>query len=298
MDMTQKRSPKLFQYLIRPFGIDYDDTDFSIRGAYEEIKKAHDFLVQQARPTLRALSKQETHDCEWGAVAKRQMVPLPPEGRPLLIQKDSERLTEVMNMCATVERLLDALLWAEAYRFPEYLVQSCHPTASSNKEGRDKGGVDNDLVLIPKFGDLSKVARFEVSDVCGDGDGNDKERKDLESLDVLLKEKRIAEALNPKWPDGHLFLVVAEKFGNSVMKGGRRTWRIKREPNAHCVYYDHAARKGTMGREGTMIIEVVDGRLRAQSHCAYKCCSGLQSGADIALAPSAAVDLPPISVTK
>jgi hypothetical protein len=203
------------------------------------------------------------------------MVPLPPESRPLLIQKNAERFSEVVNMCATVERLLDALQWANEYRFSGHLVKVCHPTASSNKKDGDTG-LDNDLVLIPRSVGAEKIARFEVSDVCGDGDGNDKERKDLENLEVLLKgERKIADALNPEWPKEHLFLVVAEKFGKQVMDGDKRTWRITKGSNAHCWYRHHMARKGADGREGTMIIEVIDGRSQADAHCPYGCCPSL-----------------------
>lgn len=50
----------------------------------------------------------------WGTHFKRVRVDLPRDARPLLMRaaEDHHSLAEVVNQCATMERLLDALAWA------------------------------------------------------------------------------------------------------------------------------------------------------------------------------------------
>ncbi len=89
-----------------------------------------------------------------------------------------------MNQCATMERLLDALQWAQSAGsgLAESLVERCHPTMSSSYADEE----DHDLVLVGPDG---TKAKFEVSDVSGTKDGNKKEKKDLISLGVLREVK-------------------------------------------------------------------------------------------------------------
>lgn len=90
-------------------------------------------------------------------------------------------LAEVVNQCANIERLLDALQWAEDEPSMQgYAVERCHPTTGSARGD----AIDNDLVLVSTVDD-GTPARFEVSDVIGRrSDSNHKERRDLASLGV------------------------------------------------------------------------------------------------------------------
>jgi hypothetical protein len=135
-------------------------------------------------------------------------------------------LVEVINQCATLERLLDALAWATSAGFTK--VRCCHPTTSSNKAGQEH---DNDLIVSTDDGAVT--ARFEVSDVVGEKDGNRKERKDLVSLGVLL-ERKGSDCLNKCWrptENERIFLVVSKEFAAGLLK--RKPLWIK---DKHCSY--------------------------------------------------------------
>jgi hypothetical protein len=121
-------------------------------------------------------------------------------------------LTEVINQCATMERLLDALPWAQV-ALPDHEVVLINPTTSSKKSGAAEDAYqDNDLILENRSG---QRALFEVSDVVSEKvDGNSKEQKDLKSLGVL-----------PEWKYGDAlrFLVVSKEFGKRIARAGRKT---------------------------------------------------------------------------
>lgn len=118
-----------------------------------------------------------------------------------------------MNQCATLERLIDALTWAEAWHeLAGAHVVRCNPTTSSAplEQGR-KTEADHDLVLVDREG-----ARwsFEVSDVASERDGNGKEKKDLVSLGIPMAE-------GEGWPPGRSFLVVSTEFAERLRKPSR-----------------------------------------------------------------------------
>lgn len=142
----------------------------------DQIRAAHDYLARQGAQAIdRAWVSRDVTG--WGAAVKRIRVELPLDGRPELIAPDitSHSLIEVINQCATMERLLDALAWAQTPEggLADTQVKICHPATSSAK---GDGAMDNDLVLEGPGG---VVARFEVSDVASEEDGNQKERRDL-----------------------------------------------------------------------------------------------------------------------
>ncbi|MFO0570149.1 MAG: hypothetical protein U0263_31185, partial [Polyangiaceae bacterium] len=64
---------------------------------------------------------------------------------------------------------------------------------------------ENDLVLESPEG---ARARFEVSDVASEKDGNKKLVSDLTSLGVTSAQNEQA----PRWPDSQLFVVVSDDF--------------------------------------------------------------------------------------
>src|SRR5690606_39152719 len=108
----------------------------------------------------------------WGTLLKRTRVELTAPEPPAAITKRTERLVEVINMAATLERLMDGLSWfASQPAFAALTVIDCHPSTSSSTIG-------NDLVLGPEP-ELVAV-RCEVTDVASSSAGqNGKERKDL-----------------------------------------------------------------------------------------------------------------------
>lgn len=171
-------------------------------------------------------------DRNWGAGVKRIRVDLQDqEGRPALIPPDvtDHSLTEVYNQCATMERLLDALAWAqtEASGLAGYQVERCHPTTSSITSDPH----DNDLVLAGSHGALAK---FEVSDVASSKDGNRKEERDLIRLGVLRKATG-EEKMNVEWPEGRLFLAVSGEFAQRLRRP-TRMWL--KGPAPHCRYIE------------------------------------------------------------
>ncbi len=94
------------------------------------------------------------------------------EGEPFSIGKSEEKLGELLNMGATLERLYDVLKWAES-ALPDYIVTYCNPTTSGSDE---TGKQRHDLELA----DGESVAVFEVSD--SEGNNNGKAAKDLARL--------------------------------------------------------------------------------------------------------------------
>ncbi len=173
-----------------------------------DVREARDYLATHGAEAIREASGAQGRP-DWGSSTKRIRVLLPDGPRPALISSETREhnLVEVINQCATMERLLDALDWARTEpSLSGHLVERCHPTTSSSKEDEE----DHDLVLIAPDESGAK-AKFEVSDVASEKDGNGKEKKDLESLGVLPKSPSRREP-SRGWPSGRLFLVVSEEF--------------------------------------------------------------------------------------
>ncbi len=107
---------------------------------------------------------------------------------------DQQPMAEVVNQCATVERLLDALAWAESEspRGVEPAVLLVHPGTSSSRHlavEPDQSGnpvPDHDLVL--EVGD--EIWIFEVSDIASTKDNNGKNRKDSDTLRATFIQRR------------------------------------------------------------------------------------------------------------
>jgi hypothetical protein len=246
--------------MVRPFGLLAKDSDCQeindLDAAARELRSAHYLLSISARHALENIGSCGT-DPRWGCCIKRSCVSIAPEGTAILVPRPAtHKLTEVINMCATIERLLDAIEWARdaSCGLSTYQVELCHPTTSSNVSARKRELFDNDLILVLKNGGVEDRARFEVSDVVSDSkDGNHKERKDLVSLGVLkpLKAKSPrSRMLEAKWPKGKLFMVVSSEFSKVLLKKPvavrnrtpRRFWYAGTPP--HCRYEqrnDHAS---------------------------------------------------------
>lgn len=150
---------------------------------YRLVKEARDFLAHRGSIAI-AQAGSYAGTASWGTDVKRLRVELPHEHRPQLVGPALTRhnLIEVINQCAGMERLLDALQWAQE-ALPGYAVERCHPTTGSTALDGRKVADDHDLVLI---GSCGEKAKFEVSDVVGSQDSNRKEQKDLLSLGIPL----------------------------------------------------------------------------------------------------------------
>ncbi|MBM5822432.1 MAG: hypothetical protein FJ082_08250 [Cyanobacteria bacterium K_Offshore_surface_m2_011] len=181
-----------------------------LQDAWQELMRAHLALVAAARQAATTMAAVEAND--WGVAAKRVRVTwaLTPSG--LLSETGDQPLTEVINQCATVERLLDAMAWVLS-RAPAAELLLCHPTTSS----RPKESADNDLVVEA----AGERWCFEVSDVAsGDADGNQKELKDLGSLGLIAREGDRWRLADP-YPPGRHFLVVSPEFGARLCRPTR-----------------------------------------------------------------------------
>lgn len=144
----------------------------SYAAAIQQLENAHIFLVQRARE---AITTSSISASTWGIEFKRLMVDLATVNCPAMIVKQNERFGEVVNMAATIERLIPALKWFyQNLDFKHLRVKECHPSTSGEERG-------NDLVLVSHSGRV--VVRCEVCDVASDRAGsNRKEKKDIRNL--------------------------------------------------------------------------------------------------------------------
>ncbi len=183
----------------------------SLESCREEVGEAQRYLAANGAAAFSKAAALEGGE-QWGTRAKRVRVQFPEDFRPALIGQglDSHNLAEVVNQCATMERLIDALDWARDEPTLEgYAVERCHPTTGSSSGDGD----DHDLVLV-KEDTPDLKAKFEISDVVSGRDGNNKEKRDLASLGVLRKG---TFEPSDEWPAGRLFLVVSEEFGTTLL---------------------------------------------------------------------------------
>ena len=153
-------------YIIEPF------TNVNFKDALLRLRKAHRFLVSRAKATIIGSDFDESR---WGSSVKRSPVKLNEGDVPPLIGKTEEKFSEVINIAATVERLMDGIEWFAAQpQNKGYSILECHPSTSDDTRG-------NDLVIIDR--DDRIVIRCEVCDVVSsNADSNRKEKKDIRNL--------------------------------------------------------------------------------------------------------------------
>jgi len=146
--------------------------DVSYADAIHHLKNAHSSLVHQAQ---KAVTTSSLPALRWGIEVKRLLVDLDTADRPTLIGKQNERFGEVVNMVATIERLIPALQWfSHNVEFQDLQIRECHPTTSNKESG-------NDIVLVNSAG--AETVRCEVCDVASIRAGsNRKEKKDIQNL--------------------------------------------------------------------------------------------------------------------
>lgn len=220
------------------------------RELLEELRAAHQFLVEAAQATVPRLL--ELSADSWGSAAKRVLVDLREAHRPMRVPKDvtTHSFVEVVNQCATLERLIDALAWIEALREPRGAqVIACNPTTSSLRRTKSapRDATDHDLVI---GGSAGERWTFEVSDVASKKDGNRKELKDLVSLGVCT----FGGGKVRKWPRGRCFLVVSSEWAERMARTDR-----------HGLRRGHFHYLAVNGSGPTRIFEVRRGRKIANS---------------------------------
>lgn len=192
----------------------------TLERCHDLLAEAHRYLAERGQQALRRAAE-VNHGPDWGRALKRVRVLLDNDDgkRPGIVHVDKEghSFAEVVNRCATRERLIDALKWAQgaASGLAVYHVACCHPTTSSGRKGE---GTSHDLVLRGPGGE---AAWFEVSEVASTKDGNGKEEKDLRSLGLL-------PANTLSWPKARVFLVVSREFAERLEKPrkDRPTYRL------------------------------------------------------------------------
>ena len=182
----------------------------SLHQAQQQLIEAHEQLVACGRAAVDELKT--VTPVGWGSAAKRVRAVLPNMRSTLLNEANSDQsLTELINQCATVERLLDAINWVLHTATDSTLVL-CHPTTSSGATTEQ----NHDLVIQHQ----GEHWCFEISDVAtSGGDGNQKEMKELLSLGVL-SSIRPAKLKNEPRP-GRSFLVVSTEFAQRLLRPTR-----------------------------------------------------------------------------
>lgn len=147
----------------------------SMQQSISQLTEAHDYLVKAA---IASISQVIPTEVVWGQNMKRLDVMLSPVGKPTIVLKEFERLTEIINIVATCERMIDALSWFSASAtYNRCMVMMCHPSTSDDLEG-------NDIVL--GLSDQRVLVRCEVCDVVSSNPGqNKKERNSLAKLGAL-----------------------------------------------------------------------------------------------------------------
>jgi hypothetical protein len=202
--------------------------DLALPDARRQLAEAHDFLVARCLDSLATVPQSGPL---WGVQMKRMHVGLKTVARPTAVCKDEERFGEVVNMVATLERLVAALGWFEQHsEFRGLRVKECHPSTSSAKGS-------NDLMLEDAAGNV--VVRCEVCDVASSSAAsNGKERKDIASLGC-------ADGVPA---DGvRRFICTSPEFARAI-QSAKRKW-------AQCLHRYREFVKGDAG--GTVLVELV-----------------------------------------
>ena len=179
--------------------------NISCQAAVQSLQAAHLFIVDRVRAAIDIADIDIAH---WGMETKRTIVDLTGEQRPVLIGKPNEKFSELLNITATVERLLAAIAWF-SNQSPGITIQVCHPSTSDDT-------ADNDLVLADASGQVT--VRCEVCDVVSRKvSTNGKEKKDLKNLGC-------SDAV-PQ--DGtQRYICTSPEFADAL-KNPRRRWATK-----------------------------------------------------------------------
>ena len=216
----------------------------SVETVREQLWEAHQFMVAGAKRTI---GRFDTVDAaEWGTALKRTKVELSDDPPHLVRQAGKvHAFAEVVNQCATLERLMDELKWS-GEALPDFDVQTCHPTTSSLKQDTEP---DNDRPLFSAAdqGVASLRSRtWRHRPVTGT------RRRSRISSGWVSSHRRIARVVRPSArPEGRFFLVVSEEFAKYLLR-----------PTRHCLKTGVFHYKEVGGGGTTRIIEVIAGHRR------------------------------------
>ena len=206
----------------------------TVKECLKLVQEAHDYLARCGDETVKRINNPpDLH--YWGSNVKRTRIVLDGNNTPKLIDSmiPDYNITEIYNLCANLERLIDAMTWVQQNQdLNGYEVKICHPMGVTQH---------NDLELSTQANPNAIKARFEVSDVVGSNDGNDKEERELTRLGIF----------NPNWPDAQLFLVVSEDFAPRL----RLTDKARNQTSNPCCHYHEVKTEGA-----TRIFEVAKGK--------------------------------------
>jgi len=203
-----------------------------LSNAHQMLEQAHDYLVSCVKANSPA---SPVNSRSWAIDEKRLDVQIAPsiggKTKPSIIGKSSEKFGELINILATVERLIDAIEWFQQQaNFSNLSVRECHPSTSSTPGSCD-------LMLEDEYRNL--LVLCEVSDIVAGG-AKTKERSDLKNLGV-----------KPKFPSPfrppHLFLCVSPEMA-IVCTAPRRKWHVK-----NYKYQQHP----TNGPNRTVLLEII-----------------------------------------
>ena len=156
----------MMPHVIKPFANE------PFQNAVARLRSAHEHIVSQAQESLATF--EGSGEC-WGITIKRHRVELDTRHESRLIGKPDEKLAEIINISATIERLIAAIEWfASRLNDDGSRILECHPSTSDEDDG-------NDLVIVNADGDIA--VRCEVCDVASsNAASNGKERKDIRNL--------------------------------------------------------------------------------------------------------------------
>lgn len=166
------------RHLIRPLAEDEGPMDAD---AYlSQLQGAHNAIVERAVSWSHAVPEPA-----WGIRAKR--VPVDLAEAHFLVTSEKHPISELLNICATVERLLDGLAWAIENGWAQSVIE-CNPSTSGVVAPPDlrTRGVEGE-------------AWFEVSDVVLARDGNRKLQQDLDRLQASPPGVATFLVTSPSW---------------------------------------------------------------------------------------------------
>ena len=214
----------------------------SIPECRDRIVNSHRYLKENGQVAVRKAERIDSAS-DWGSQVKRIPVLLPSEDRPVGIGEGltEHSLPEVITQCANIERLIDVFEWLEGVDNPlrSARVLICHPTSSGGTRKLPESDLELDL------GDGMPI-RFEVTDVTGTRDGNNKERDSLIALGFLKKDATLGNANNSLAdPNGRGFIAASDGLAQVMMKLGR-WWRTP--PVNHIRYSQPIITSGTLNQ--------------------------------------------------
>jgi hypothetical protein len=161
-------------------------------GPLVEVREALELRRRQLAVSAKAIALRlaELPVEGWGIAAKR-----------IAASTESQPFGELLNQLATVERLVDALIWAEGECPPSTAV-SVNPTTSFR-------GSDLVVQLRPRW-------YFEVCDVTRPGNSNGKLDRDLRSLTAVSADLGARQ-----------FLVVSAEWTTWLSRQPARFWESR-----------------------------------------------------------------------